>query len=629
MTIPKKKRSNTRYLLIALLLLVTLFFALPFAAVPGRMARAEEDGIIYSDVMGDLNSATVNGQPFSTTDYPVARGHRPEMLSLTEYGFNSDKYDEYRLFLYIYNPSLLDISNTGNKVEIAVSYNSSDGLPISYAKYNLKFCSKSSSAGIENLYYKFIVELPDSSMYNRVSQNPGSRRYDISGVELLTNGLSNGVDYPIGGTYIYSGEDDDLSYLRRDIDTLSLELKSTYWRSSSSSLGSDYQNQLNSVYFSVPNSVFNAYDNLQKVHASWYETRTNGCIMSDVRDLDGTLPDGKWHLQSPGSFVFYVDSLSEYISPQDIFDYVEMDKEKCIRKNHETVFKDAPEIYAPTCLFMTESTFNDNKQSSFGRETEGRTFGLNDVVISADDNYSLLNYGDNHNFWDKVEDFGFWDTILGNVPKDESIKDIKPIVPIDRNTYGNYNENSLASSLYVNEHDATAFKSFCDTAWNNDETPFLFRFGVTQHYIDHARQSSMPHQLYFTTEVFFNFDIIDLTFTRAGKNFVIPTVASPINIVGGLEKPPEEITAWDKFLLWVKKIMSKLFGWDVASIPDWAAVVFLVVALILLGLLVKILSPFFPLIGHGLVVVFKGLFWIISAPVRLIASLFKRKGDDK
>ncbi len=90
-----------------------------------------------------------------------------------------------------------------------------------------------------------------------------------------------------------------------------------------------------------------------------------------------------------------------------------------------------------------------------------------------------------------------------------------------------------------------------------------------------------------------------------------------------------ELTPWDKFMLWVKKIMSKLFGWDVNSIPNWGAVVFLLVVLCVLGLIVKILWPFFPLIGHGIAALFKGLFWIISAPVRLIASLFKRKSDDR
>ncbi len=87
--------------------------------------------------------------------------------------------------------------------------------------------------------------------------------------------------------------------------------------------------------------------------------------------------------------------------------------------------------------------------------------------------------------------------------------------------------------------------------------------------------------------VFLDFDIIELTFKRDTTKTIIPVVASPIDVVGGITAPIEKDgIAWGKLIL----------------------------ALLALILLVVVLAPILPY-------VIRAVIWVISLPFKAIAKL--------
>jgi len=91
----------------ALVIIGTVAGTIP-AALP---VQAEESVITYeqTNVLDDLTSATINGEPFSLEKYPFDATKPTQVLSFVEYcySFYEDKQDNYGLYVYVYNPRKL------------------------------------------------------------------------------------------------------------------------------------------------------------------------------------------------------------------------------------------------------------------------------------------------------------------------------------------------------------------------------------------------------------------------------------------------------------------------------------------------------------------------------------------
>ena len=146
------------------------------------------------------------------------------------------------------------------------------------------------------------------------------------------------------------------------------------------------------------------------------------------------------------------------------------------------------------------------------------------------------------------------------------------------------------------------FKDATTVSGKDDEEKqvVLFRFATTDYYsaaVDIMElRNILPDkhtsgQAYRAWEsVFFDFDIIQLTFNRDGVYTVIPVVSSPMDIVNAITPPvqmPDEIPWWQILL-----------------------------AVLLIIVLLIILLPVLPYI-------LKFLFWLICLPFKAIAALFK------
>lgn len=192
-----------------------LAVALIFTAFGGLYASAafayaaEEYPFDETNVMDDLQSSTVNGKKFDILDYVFDENKRLQIINFVEfnYSYRSSARENYALYIYVYNPAAIKIIEESgqNKIQMAVAWNKSeDGTvsPTNYEKFRLKFCNKSEDDNYKGLFYKFrVVDTPladGSTMADRVNSN--ERRYDISGVELLTVGNSNATEYGVGGS---------------------------------------------------------------------------------------------------------------------------------------------------------------------------------------------------------------------------------------------------------------------------------------------------------------------------------------------------------------------------------------------------------------------------------------------
>ncbi|MBD5131343.1 MAG: hypothetical protein HDT28_01930 [Clostridiales bacterium] len=108
--------------------------------------------------------------------------------------------------------------------------------------------------------------------------------------------------------------------------------------------------------------------------------------------------------------------------------------------------------------------------------------------------------------------------------------------------------------------------------------------------------------------------ILRLNYVRDGKTYNVGVVSDKQSSGTNIDNVIEDWSFkdwWESVKAWFKKY----WHWLVIAVVGVIAII--------------ILSPFLPLIftaiGHLFVLLFKGLWWLISAPVRLIVALFKKE----
>ena len=666
----KARKHKFLYAVLAFFLCVcTLFTSL----VKIGVAYAESnDGVQFdnTNVLDDLRSSTVDGKPFNLNEYPFdSTGliKSPKIINFVEYcySFKVNMQDNYGLYIYFYNPQALelDTSNKGNKIQLAVKYDG-DGTPTDYEKFDLQFCSVSTEPNYYRLFYKFkIVDKKGAdgkTILQRVNSN--ERRYDISGVELVTKGNKNAVEYAVGGTYKFSGyvsgygadetAPSNLTCSVTELETISLDVKSTNFRTQSSSAGKDHQNQLDSVYFSVDNSLLEKYGKLQKIKAEWYEYKTAPIVVVSDKGIYDTINGyvGKNIGEHTDGLRYSLGYDRNVISSQysTVINYGWSYNVDCYSSVGLSTFVVGSADICPLLpyLFYTGGTsvsdyniptetlkqwiYTYDKSANNGylpikngqisadlfmeSVDDGRTFGYNCVEIDASEKYDLLSYSENHGFWDKVCDYGFFSTLFGKVPTDNNVYGIEPIYAV-KDSDLSYDNNGISSALLLDKNDVDDFKTYYNNAKAQDKTTFLFRYAVTDYFagtltIDDSQSTNgllIKDTAYMAKEtVFMDFDIIQLTFNRDGVYHVIPVVSNPIDVVGAITPPVEfDGNNW------------------------WIIVLILIVVIIALILLAPILPTIIGLLVKLIVLIGKGLWWLICAPFKLIGLLIEKIKDKR
>ena len=653
------KKSIFCLLFVVLILLTSLLQPLSVIAASNSTGLSFES----SNVLDDLFSSTVNGLPFDIKNFPFNEKSSIQILNFVEfcYTYKESKKDDFGLYVYVYNPQGLDIDKTSkqNKIQLATY---SDEFGEHYDKFELQFINEAEQSNYKGLFYKYkIVDKKGAdgkTLIDRVNSN--ERVYKVSGIELLTKGNTNATEYGVGGTYKFSGyakgygpdvnAESNLVCSVENLETLSLEVHHTNYRTGVSSLGADHYNEVNTVYFAVPNRIFKEYGHLQKIRAEWWEYKTKMAAITSNYDyykntllpytgtytgeynssVDNYLYSGYYGQSGMGYANHYFDwTYNKDLSMKSSLMFTQTyhsDKVSDIMPyafyspavDVDSVFKF---LYSDPIAGSVDSTqvaewiynysndlghgyidCNGRKISKDLFEDDvdsGRDMGYNDKTIDLGDTFDLNSYDSNHNWWNKFWDYGFsWpDT-------SEQYSDVAPIYELKESDLSG-SDADISKKLLINSDDVDELKDFFDAAEKNEERVILFRFANTDYYCapafaPHVQNITKTDTYVAQQTVFLDFDIIELTFNKDGVYHVIPVVSSPMDIVNGFTPPPPKFEWWKVIL-----------------------------ALLILVLLFVLIYPILPHVISFVIFIFKWVVKIILLPFKMIGKAFKRKKKPK
>lgn len=667
-SVERKQRFLRLFLVFSLVICIVLPIMQPIVASAAESAP----NFASTNVMDDLKSSAINGKPFDIANYPYNENLDIQVIQVVEYcySYKANLRDNYGLYVYVYNPKGLNLTDSDkmNKIQIATAYDE-NGKPSDYMKFPLQLCSKVEDGDYKNLFYKFkVIDRNIGGMTLAERVNSAARRYDVSGIELASYKANNAIDYPVNAAYIFTGyakgygpdpaAESTLNCRVEYLETVSLDVKHTFYRTMTSSLGKDHQNQLNSVYFAVPTRLFEDYGGLQRIKAEWYEYKTSDIIVTSNEDFrnaafsylgnpESYLPDlryglavdpvfgamgvsgvntATWTWNAGERFVlvtercdlltylFYTENIGTYdpaaepteiggVSSNELYEWI-LTYDKSFHKGtlpikNGTISAD---------LFADDIDESRKMNNEHGVIQQG--YSYYDFDASLDTQNMLSWSSTDPNFWDNCANFGLWQAIVG-VPSEESLS-VTPIYIVKESDLLGDN-NTIASRLLVSVSDVesikNAFYEAKTVSGKDDEEKelVLFRFATSDYYSADAQildkdgglfngDKYLEGEAYLAREsVFLDFDVIQLTFNRDGEYTVIPVVSSPIDIVSAITPP-----------LIIDDGM------------DYLKVIALIILVIILAI---IFAPLLPIIIRGIV-------WLVMLPVKAIAALFKRRKKD-
>ncbi len=496
------------------------------------------------NVLDDLNSS----EDFILSDYPVdlsGQIKRASIINFVEwcYTYKSEKPD-FALYLYFYNPQLINIvtNSLSNRIQMATKY---DTVPateesniLEYNTFPLIFCNKSTNG----LFYKFRIAFTSSELSELFSKCENElRRYDFSGI-TLSDDSGEVKEYEISGKYIFTGyskgygknpnENTLTNTYFSSVESLTLNVYSTTYRTASSSKGNGYQNDITSVYFSVPDKyIYKTVDdngqiiktqngNLQKVKAQWWEYKTKPIIVTDIPELyNGLLSQvgiaksygenangyglvlgdidvladafGTFHFSAayniPGGLSVDLGLLGERpVEPYSIFDtiyWVFPTQSMDVENGAVLVSKEILESYAKTYNKTAVNGYLPIQNGKISADLfsdsvdTGRTRGYNVKEFDASNKFNILDYDSTHSGWQKFWEYGF-----SKVETNDGRTDVSPIEQITKNDIDTLSAEQLASLYLINKNDASTIQSFAKNSYENNEVPYVFHFAQTDYF---------------------------------------------------------------------------------------------------------------------------------------------------
>ena len=586
-------------LLISLIMVLLYVFGLNYVSVKAENSSYPFDEV---DVMEDISSI----EEFNLKDYPKNILKNPMVLNLTEfcYSFYDNNMQDYALYLYIYNPSEKPLETTTykNRVQMATAFNE-DNTPISFNKFFLEFCSVS-NGDIANRFYKFRI-LDTEEIAKNCSKDRLSRTYEISSLELKFLDEDRIIDYSIGGKYIFTGFAEgygknsllssNLKCSREDTETLSLDVRPTFYRTGVSNGKTDYtQDSLHSVYFAVPNDKLELYgEEIYSVHAKWLNAKLKPMVLLSDRDAYLSIYENRgntdlsaidFHIAFDLSFLNFESATFSYdyeygynmktdktgdnvANEHYIINAHYFDGFNLAKWNDNILFSsiDIPTFYgvfntdkyednAVVNYVITSEEIKDymiNSYKDFGgaivngadSDYSSHIFSsidkaYTDVTISATETFSL-NSAENTSNW--------FERFYGINNFKDNFKDVSAITSVIESDYS-LSKTAFCEKYKISESDYEDFMKYKND--NPNCTIFLFRYmvsdysalnGIVFHETDSGYLAGYEgafdvstddvNARVFSETVNLDFDVIDVTFSKDGQYLNIPVVASPQDIV--------------------------------------------------------------------------------------------------
>lgn len=528
------------------------------ATVAPHIAGAAETPIFdRTEIEEDLNGLDL-------TTYPKNENASATVLTFSEFGYsaNSFKAQDYGLYFFVYNPGERAVSarSGANSVNMAIEYEA--GEPTEYANLKLTLVDETG----DHRFLKFRLT-NGAGAYERArayaGANEGVRRYDVAGLQLWYGGDGSATDCPIEATYrcegfakgygADAGAESTLSVTVDKLETVTLDVRSTYFRTGMNANGEGHSNQLTSVYFAIPKDKIASYGNLYAVKCEWDERRTapvivttDEAIYDDVLDHLGT--DG-----TGGAYQIY-DGYSSSMASAASATWAYNGGDVVVPVNNPGVgyvFKSTDQSVLSTSISSSDMLkwIADHGYAEYlftDDVDEGRMYGKQEHTVYADEPFDMLSFNSTSDGWEQF--CQSWREFWSGRAYDwgEDYKNVEPIKYVTEEDFQGDTDGENAKALFVNANDYGVFKSFYD-ANKTENDVFLLRFAVTDYYSnlqtvyksDAFIQTADKTSTYMAREtVFLGFDVIDLTFKlEGGKETVLAVVADPVDIVAGIDPP--------------------------------------------------------------------------------------------
>lgn len=617
-------------LIISLLIPLTAFSPSPVAYAAGGDAVNFDS----TDVMDDLEGSSPNGVPFDLEDYPYDENGSPSVIGFYEYAYSEyeNLLGNYGLYIYIYNPALLDIAtgSGSNKIQIASEFDK-DGSPTDYIKMNLVSVDISDGA-VANRFLKFKI-VDASALLDIV--DPDERNYYVSGVELATYGSDKSFEINVGMKFTFTGyakgygvgDESTLQSSFSKTKTIALSVKHTNYKAGfSGNQLVGYQTDVNSVYFSIDDEILDEYGALVGIKSTWHQYLTPNTLVISDWDLYNDIIRFSGVEVSDYSYDMAVDLLFgalrnelmlhfedvPFITNQRFWVYLTISAVQGENGNH---------VLAPLVFYSdtnVSSTDLNNAIKEYDKSylngsvtVNGKTYS-GDVLLSNQMPNAILGKVD----FEcgeivkevSIDDLGSVDLIHLDVNDNLLIRafygtdqgePIKDILPIEELSAEKFNGSDAADKLLIDRSQISQVQQDVKEADANGQTTFIYRFAYSPYLTGEFPSiiGNDPGGYSATQAVFLDFDIIHLTFEKEGEQTIIPVVSNPTDIINDIEEPP--VSSFDKwedladgfrefgesikdFFNDVGNWFEKNWKWIVVGVAG-------VIGLVILGLIVKLI----------------------------------------
>lgn len=656
----KIKRVIMSFLCFALVLLLggeVIFSAFSIKA------SAATSSLDTTDPLDDLEGSVIEGVPFDLKNYNFDVKKSTQVIAMIESGYSFKGYDDLELYVYVYNPKALTFDVTGSNNSITLFAGDVETAP--YTKIPLEFVKASGDADYYGLFYKFRVALTEehkAAIFPLL--NSSARYYAVGEAELYHGGMCELVG--VGGNYTYSGymqgygsnplAESTLTCSAGWQDTISLETKSTYYRTGSlknaeEQIGGkntiiDCEDTLHSVYFAVENSYIAKYGNMTRVRGNYVDALTLPMLcIGDEEIYNATLPvvgryigtnydkdvlkyrffsgyDRYFDTDTDTSFIYagYVFNRGGQLFSHNVIASKTIDTLQLLFKPAEWGIDAADAKKLVSAEIIKEALQAPSFGEGVYRSSSGAFYYEKyfeyisseriPFDVDSDTKFSLVGQEVKEHWWNKLGFAGGEE--ISNLFEGKEIEGIRQIT--DADIAGS--DLEISQRLFIAESDVTGFKDYYNASKAADKTVYLMRYRVTDYYAEEVsitdggalwgavENVQSTNACFAQMHVALGFEIIDLTFTKDGKETVIPVVMRPIDIIddmtGAVNTVSDEEQTWEFFA-------KLIFG-----------VAVIIVLAIVLG---PFLGSFLTLIVQGFGLLLKLLLSIVTAPLRWLWRL--------
>ena len=535
---------NKKLRVLSAFLLITLFFSI-FSVF--ALADSSTD-VVKEEIEKN----------FTNLDLSELSGNRLMVIGAME-----DITDETSLYLYLYNPQKLKISSGYLNLSCNFESSSSNKTSKNYNSIAFSIVDKSQ----DQTLWKVRIDLSGISSvlltYDKIHEYTWSKI--VVKYSYLFSSRENVVLQNYHWKFDYSGEQVNVSY---DVtEVAELNVNQTWYRTGSTS-DKKIQDEIFSVYFSIPEEYTKYYSKLYSVASSYTKKRITPAIVIDEpfnasRPLLGssigflssdysvaldTLPIGSTYKK----YIYAADygyNLSDSLYHRyDILNRLNQTPQLVLTSSEEDFY-----IYVEDVFEYIEYCESNNLNRNLFESSEKIEWSEKTI----DDTFDSINYINRTSLYTKYKEFGLWTAILlhhyrdnperlqeilteNGLPNDIYSYEDEPYLVLCDDTFkaeaASMTDEELSRKALINVEDIPEFRNYL----KNNDNVVIYHFDVAEYWSDTVNigtqrttggfESNGEQGMLFQQYLYYDFQVIDVTFKDEDTFVSLAVNSHPIDI---------------------------------------------------------------------------------------------------